>query len=50
MTIYKSFVRPLVDYAGIIYDKPYNESFKETLEAVQYNACLAIKLSIVNLV
>ena len=42
LTIYKSFVRPLLDYADIIYDKPYNESFKEKLEAVQYNACLAI--------
>ena len=42
LTICKSFVRPLLDYADIIYDKPYNESFKEKLEAVQYNACLAI--------
>ena len=42
LTIYKSFVRPLLDYADIIYDKPYNESFKEKLETVQYNACLAI--------
>ena len=42
LTIYKSFVRPLLDYADIIYDKPYNESFKEKLEAVQYNACLSI--------
>ena len=41
LRIYKSFVRPLLDYADIIYDKPYNESFKEKLEAVQYNACLA---------
>ena len=42
LTIYKSFVRPLLDYADIIYDKPYNELFKEKLEPVQYNACLAI--------
>ena len=42
LTIHKSFVRPLLDYADIIYDKPYNESLKEKLEAVQYNACLAI--------
>ena len=42
LTIYKSFVRPLLDYADIIYDKPYSESFKEKLEAVQYNAFLAI--------
>ena len=42
LTIYKSFVRPLLDYADIIYDKPCNETFKGKLEAVQYNACLAI--------
>ena len=33
-TIYKFFVRPLLDYADIIYDKPCNESCKEQLEAV----------------
>ena len=42
LTIYKSFVRPLLDYADIIYDQPYNETFKGKLEAVQYNTCLAI--------
>ena len=42
LTIYKSFVRPLLGYADIIYDKPYNELFKEKLEAIQYNVCLAI--------
>ena len=38
LTIYKYFVRPLLDYADIIRDKPHNELFKEKLEAVQYNA------------
>ena len=42
LTIYKSFVRPLLDYADIIYDKPCNEFFKEKLEAVQYNTFLII--------
>ena len=28
LTIYKSFVRPNLDYAQIIYDEPLNESFK----------------------
>ena len=46
LTTYKSFVRPLLDYADIICDKPYNESFKEKLEAVQYNACFAITAAI----
>ena len=27
LTIYKSFIRPLLDYADIIYDKPCNETF-----------------------
>ena len=42
LTIYKFFVRPLLDYAYIIYDKPCNELFNGKLEAVQYNVCLAI--------
>ena len=46
LRIYKSFVRPLLNYADIIYDKTYNESFKEKIEAVQYNACLAITVAI----
>ena len=29
LTKYKSFVRPILDYADIIYDKPCNETFKE---------------------
>ena len=31
-TIYKSFVRPNLDYADIIYDKPFNELLKEKLK------------------
>ena len=42
LTIYNSFVRPILEYADIIYDKPCNETFKGKFEAVQYNACLAI--------
>ena len=41
LTIYKSFVRPDLDY-GDIYDKPENENFQSKLEKVQYRACLAI--------
>ena len=40
LTIYKSFVRPNLDYADIICDKPLNESFKKKIEMVQYNAAL----------
>ena len=39
---YKSFIRPHVDYADIIYDKPNNVSFKSKIENVQYLACIAI--------
>ena len=42
LTIYKAFLRPLVDYGDIIYDQPQNESFCEKIESVQYRAALAI--------
>ena len=42
ITIYKAFLRPLIDYGDIIYDQPQNESFCEKLESVQYKATLAI--------
>ena len=39
-TIYKSFVRPNLDDADIILDKPFNESFKTKIEMIQYRAAL----------
>ena len=42
LTIYESFIRPHLDYGGIIYDQDYNASFHQKLELLQYNACLAI--------
>ena len=42
VTIYKAFLRPLIDYGDIIYDQPQNESFCDKLESVQYKAALAI--------
>ena len=42
LTIYKTLVRPHLDYADIIYDKPGNINFESKLERVQYNACLKI--------
>ena len=42
ITIYKAFLRTLIDYGDIIYDQPQNESFCEKLESVQYKATLAI--------
>ena len=42
LRIYKSFIRPHLDYGDIIYDKPNNESFKKKIENIQYKACIAI--------
>ena len=42
LTVYKSFIRPLLDYGDIVYDKAFNESFHEKLDSLQYNAALAI--------
>ena len=42
LNIYKSFVRPILDYGDIIYDNPNNASLTRKLEKVQYDACLAI--------
>ena len=42
ITIYKSFIRPHLDYGDIIYDRAYNSSFHQNIESIQYNAALAI--------
>ena len=42
LTIYKTFVRPHLDYGDMIYDQTYNASFHRKLESIQYSACLAI--------
>ena len=36
LATYKSFVRPILDYADFTYDEPVNESFKRKLEVMQY--------------
>ena len=46
LTIYKTFVNPILDYADIIYDKPLTESFKDKFEMVQYNAALATTVAL----
>ena len=40
LTIYKSFVRPHLNYGDILYDKPSNENFQNKSENVQYRSCL----------
>ena len=41
-TIYKSSIRPPLDYVDIMYGQAYNTSFHQKLELLQYNACPAI--------
>ena len=42
LTIYKSFIRPHLDYADVVYDQPNINSLSEKIESIQYNAALAI--------
>ena len=42
LTIYKSFIRPHLDYGDIMYDKAFNKSFHSKMESLQYNVTLAI--------
>ena len=42
LTMYKSFIRPHLDYGDILYDKPEDENFQNKLQKVQYRGCLAI--------
>ena len=41
-TIYKSFIRPHLDYANVIFDKPSNGTFSNRIESAQYNTALTI--------
>lgn len=36
----------LIDYANIIYDKPYKKLFWKNIEIVQHKACLAVREAI----
>ena len=42
ITIYKSFIRPQLDYGDIVFDRAINKSFHKNLEPIQYNAAIAI--------
>ena len=46
VTIYKAFLRLLIDYVDVIDDQPQNESFCEKIESMQYKATLAITSAI----
>ena len=42
LTIYKTFIRPHLDYGDVIYDQPSNSTFSNKIETIQYNCALAI--------
>ena len=42
LTIYKSFIRPHIDYCDTVYDQPNYESFCTKFKCIQYNAALPI--------
>ena len=42
LRIYRSFIRPHLDYGDVIYGNPNNESSKSEIENIQYKTCIAI--------
>ena len=42
LTIYKSFVRPHLNYDDVIYNRPNNFHLSDKIKIVWYNAALAI--------
>ena len=42
ITIYKTFIRPHLDYGDVIYYRAFNESFHQRLKSIQYNVAIAI--------
>ena len=42
VTIYKTFIRPHLDYGDVLYDQAFNNSFHAKMESIQHNACLTI--------
>ena len=42
LSIYKSFIRPHLDYGDLIYDQPHNDTFCRMIASVQCNAALEI--------
>ena len=42
LAIYKSFVRPHLEYGDVIYNEPNNSVLSDKIESVEYNAALAM--------
>ena len=38
LTMYKSFIKPHLNYGDILYDKPSNKNFQNRMQKVQYRA------------
>ena len=38
--IYKPFIRPQLDYAGIVYNQAFNELFHQSLQSLQYSSAI----------
>ena len=41
MAIYKSFIRPHLDYGDVVHDWASNELFYQSHESIQYSAIIA---------
>ena len=39
-TVYKPFIRPHLDYAGIVYNQAFNELFHQSLQSLQYSSAI----------
>ena len=46
VSIYQSFIKPHLNYANVIFDKPSNANFSNRIESAQYSAALAITRTI----
>ena len=42
LTIYKSFIKPHLEYGDTTYDQAYNNYYDQKVEAIQYNFALVI--------
>ena len=47
LTIYKTFIRPHLDYGDVIYYRAFNESFHQRLKSIQYNVAIEITETII---
>ena len=47
LTVYRSFVRPDLDYGDVIYDQAENESVSSKIERVQHNVSLTVAGAII---